>query len=206
MFLNNISFTANYIKPAIIQKINTKNNKAETLEVSCVELNPKDNRDLKAVREVVYDWETTDGYDGAILSYMRNYASEGKYWEVSSCSKEYLDKMKFYAITSQKENFENLDSDDILALGQIKVDDNIELKYLQVKPESFTSYLKKEKFKYIGTQMLKLILSLFPNKDITLCSSPYVYDFYLKNGFEMYKKGGHFIKRQSGVQNNEFLG
>ena len=127
---------------------------------------------------------------------MRNCAGDGKYLEKKTYGKEYLDKMRFYAITAQKENFDNLNSGDILALSQIKLDNDVELKYLQVKPENFSSYLCGEKFKYIGTQMLNLISSLFQGKNITLVTLPKNNGFYLKNGFEMHEKGGRFIKRQ----------
>jgi len=184
-----ISFGAKYINSTTVQKIDTRTGAESPCKVSCVELNPRDDKDLKAVREAVYDWESPDEYDAQILSYMENCANPNE--ENAS----YLKKMKFYAITSQKKNFNNLESGDILALSQIIEGDNVELKYLQVKPLGLSSFLKHQKIKYLGSKMIDLISFLFPDKDITLCSNPRAYNFYLKNGFEKNGRGSFFIKR-----------
>lgn len=93
---------------------------------------------------------------------------------------------RIFALTSQEDNFEKLDSDKILGLVHVSPleQESIFVEHLQVKPDII--YVNNPVFKGVGTGILnslKLItrkISLFPSSEKS------VRDFYEKNGFFEY--------------------
>ncbi len=179
-----ISFGARYISPAIVQKVMFKDAKVLPEKVSFIEFNPKDSVDLEAVYDVSEAWKTKDPYPAMIYSYM-SYCATCK-------AEEESENTKFYALTTQKDNFEKPEAEDIIALAQVNTaesvtdgtKDVVEIEYLQAKPESpLDNYFKPYKFKHIGTGILDVFKKIFKGRKLVLYSNPMACDFYLKNGF-----------------------
>ncbi len=174
-----INFKANYINATTVKRINQT--PVSDKVVSFVELSPQSTSDVKAIRTLSYCWDDNKSLAGDLYCNLRDCSLYGD-----------NSGQKFYAITQQRNNFEKLDSDEILAVAQIRDRDDIHLDLLQVDPANNNDIYLRE-FCHIGTAMLNCLKKLFPNKDITLKSVDSAFDFYLKNGFNRIANSSHFI-------------
>lgn len=174
-----INFKASYINSTTIKRINQPQTTDKV--VSFVELSPQSMSDVKAIRTLSYCWDDNKSFAGDLYNNLRD-------------CRLYSDDsgQKFYAITQQRNNFEKLDSDEILAVAQIHDRDDIHLDLLQVDPANNNDVYLRE-FCYVGTAMLNCLKKLFPDKDITLKSVNSAIEFYLKNGFNRIGDSSHFI-------------
>lgn len=168
----NISFKANFIKPTTIL---TNNNTPKT--VSFVRLDPESISDMNTMRTIANSWGKNKTFVTDIIQ------------DMDDCTDffEHMGK-KFFAITLQKDNFENLSSDNLLGLAEIiqSSADAVKLKYLQVHPEHTTKTRKHKisEFKHIGTAIINALTEIFPNKIIRGEATTEALDFYLGYGFQ----------------------
>lgn len=167
-----ISFGAKYIKPAYVQKISFDDGVPRCIKVSCIELSSENSADVDAAFDVSEIWDTDEGYPERIALSMQTVPNK-----IGA-------KDRYFALTTQKNNFETPDPDKILAISYITTRDNeTEVEYLQVRPSKITDYNKPYTYQKVGTAMLDLFKKLFFDKKIVLWSRPTAVDFYLKNGF-----------------------
>lgn len=172
MMLNNISFTAKYIKSACIQKIPFEDGIPKETKVSCIELDPENNADLDAAFNVAERWNTNEGYPDYIALSMKYPPNEPGVQD------------RYYALTTQNNNFEIPDPEKIIAISQVNIKDNeAHIEFLQAKPVKTNNHNEPFVYKKVGTAMLDLFKKLFFNKTILLYSRPTAIEFYLKNGF-----------------------
>lgn len=162
-----ISFKGNYVCDTQVKK----NNKPYTL--SFVQIDTKNKSDITALSELDYMYQRKSYFgdisDNASLDYR--------------CNMSFNDK-KYYVLTSQKRNFEKLDSDMILGAVQVEPHENCnEINYLQVIPEQNYSNSNRE-YKNLGASIVGTILKLYPDKQLMLYSSNSAIDFYKKLGFK----------------------
>ena len=169
--MSEISFKGNFISHLNIQKIYPIK---MPFKVSVVELNPLDNRDLRALRDVDDLWEAS--FSGNIYKEAASIHNIGEADEAQ----------KFYVLTRQMKNFENIFPDDILAEAKIAEDSfngrSVNLDYLQVHPEHLYDSEVRE-FKGLGRGFLDFFKQLYKGKEIDLHSVFSARDFYFKNGF-----------------------
>ena len=120
---------------------------------------------------------------------------------MDSINKGYVinrDNAKFYAVTSQKDNFKVLDANKVLAVAEVaKTDEStININYLQVDPMQLRGAETAE-FRHIGTAILNAIKDLYPFQDIYLRSTNSAKRFYKSQGFEKLKRNSNeFIFRR----------
>ena len=174
--MNNISFTANYISsPNILRKVN---NKFVQQRVSFVEIDPYDIYDRQTVCSVAKSWVRgkCEGLASLILKNICDIPLNRR------CN---LNE-KYFAITTQFDNFEKLEPNKILALAQITIQrrKQLYLDNLQVHPDNRSKSFNPE-FKKIGTTMLDLLKKIFPQRNIVLDSVENAVPFYEKNGFHL---------------------
>ena len=169
-----ISFGARYINSAQVQKISYVNDFIGPVEVSCVELNPKNANDVNAVMDLVDMWDSNEKYEEIVGLNM--YASS---------EDELTGDVRYYALTEQEDDFENLNPSDILALSQVNVKGgkDVELEYLQVKPEPRLIF-STHTIKRAGCAMLDSLKNIFKGFKITLFSNITATGFYEKNNFK----------------------
>ena len=188
MQVHNITFGANYIKDASIKKKNWKGF-FEPYSVKMLEFNPKSKDDIKAVNDVVWPWGGFRSFSYEIAENMSDIL------EGLNRSSSY----KFYALTQQKKDFEQLNPKDILSLVQI-IDngkDRIKISFLETNPK-YAYASKNSIFKHIGSAMLNAIESMFENRDFYINATDESIPFYEKCGYvktventnEMAKKRG----------------
>lgn len=173
MQVQNISFGARYLKSATIQKKTPLG--PEDYRVAMVELNPYDVNDFAAVDSIPFKWGSYSDIPKAYANNIKNI-----FLELSEQG-----SLRFYALTQQKENFENLESDLILSIAETSNfdDKTLCLELLETYfAESYTS--KIAKFKHIGHAMLDNIKILSRGKDIVAEVAENAEKFYEKEGFE----------------------
>lgn len=149
-----INFKANFIKPVMVKPKDEKSYKT-----SMVELNCSDSKDMETLRDVACMWGTdTYAYD-IYSNVMDDYSP-------ITCDSH------IYALTHQKTDFDELNSDDILCLAQFSNGEVNELDCLQVN--------SSKKYNNIGSSMLYAIKTLHSDP-IYIHSDPLVSNFYKKN-------------------------
>lgn len=173
-----INFRAKFHSIEYIQNL-TPQNQWVRKAASFVELTPDSDRDVSSLRETAYLWnaefpERQVYYNTFATDMMRDI-----YFD------KYTKMYRFFALTNQFQNFENLDSDKILGLVQIKEKSPKlnEIVYLQTEPQNMHGEAR-QKYKYIGSTIIDALRNLFPFRDIELNPIDSSYQFYKKYGFK----------------------
>jgi hypothetical protein len=175
-----INFKANFVNSATIQKQDYKHN-PEDYKVSFVEMHPADTGDYLALNQTNLNWDNCNTLAHDITRTFNKYHDD----KTNTHSNEH-----FFAITRQTDNFEHLEPQNILSVIELKEkkDKSAFVEYLQVSPR-FNHSARKSHFRKIGTAMLDSIKLLISSKKIELSALNSAIDFYLKNGFQIVKKG-----------------
>ena len=148
-------------------------------KVSFVEIDTSNKNDIKALRDIAFEWCRGDTYAGQIYDDARQ-KSINRYYD-------YENKLRFYAITSQKDDFDNLDYKKILAVckSEEKSSEKMYLNYLQVKPSCI--YERPSNYKMVGTGFLDSLKKYYDEITLTSLKLKKVLKFYKNNGFMFYK-------------------
>ena len=171
--LDNINFCATYICTTNIKKNNNSN--LENYTVKVVELDENCKADYDALNSVANDWKkyafNNDTFANSILN------------DISIRKKHRLKTVPIYAITTQKDNFEHVDSKKVLGIAEFSSKGcNNRIEYLQVNPKYIKRYYPDKNFFGIGVAILEFLKSI-SDKPIELTSSKAACKFYEKNGF-----------------------
>lgn len=169
--MNNINFKGKFISQIDIKKLPLN----KPVKVSAVELNPLLKSDLKTLREIDDLWNVE----------FSNYIYKDAV-AINSLIDSHENK-KFYVLTRQKTDYENLNAADILAEAKILLkqsDNSIYLDYLQVDPDNNYYSQQCKLYKGIGTAFLNFFKSAYKNQKIKLHSLFSCTEFYKKNGFQ----------------------
>lgn len=170
--ISNISFRANYIKPAVVQKRTTDGSYADS-KGSFIELDYKDKKDMDSLKKVSETWGAgTFAYD--------------IYEEaLQALEEDNIENKHTYAITQQGSGLDDVNPDEVMGLAYVeeKSPNEKELVYLQVDPSIAKTYEDKP-IKHIGSAMLDSLKSISSDCAITLKSVNSALDFYETNGFK----------------------
>lgn len=169
--INNISFKANYIKPAYIKKVATDGTLKDH-KVAFIELDSLAKKDCDAVQNLNGHWNKCSTFVSEIWNHM------------SDCNwNECAGGKRFFAITQQSSNFKDLDFKKILGIAQVNEGKEAKLSYLQVDPKT-NKHAENRPYKRIGKAMLKSLKDVFKEKRIFV--DEFVEgteDFYKSNGY-----------------------
>ena len=95
----------------------------------------------------------------------------------------------YYALTKQKDGFENLDSSSVLGIAEITDNSagNYRVNYIQVDPKYEYDEERKSasKYKSIGRAMMKTFEKIFDFKKITVSPVFSACEFYEKLGYKV---------------------
>ena len=170
---NSINFKGTFVRPATV-KLSDNLNLYKNHNISMVELNPHSDNDMMALNAVAYSWDHRRTFADDIASNMADYYIENR----PCCQK------KFYVLTEQKQDFDDLDAMDILATAQVsKYNETVMLDFLQVDPD-YTMNRAFSRYKKIGTAFINSLKAIFPDKEIILKPVESAIEFYRTNGFE----------------------
>lgn len=172
--VNNISFRAKLINKSDLGKLieGCYPSCYERQSASFVEIDSSNTDDIKALSEVAKYWMygkfTSNIYHAACA--LRN-------------GSNYYKNHKIYALTTQRSNYNNLNSDKILGLVHVSPnDDNYTfIEHFEVNPQYI--YASEQEYKGIGTAMLDSLKQVYNKLSCCPLSSKYVINFYEKNGF-----------------------
>jgi len=177
---NNINFKANYVKPAIIKKL--EKGCYKPFQASIVEL---ELSDVSSIKEVSKSW-------GQSVSAV---IATDAHWTLTRYDSH------IYALTTQKDKFNNLIPEKVLALADFSEGSiSNHLNYIQVKPncistrygtfwESMKNRVKnifskqKNEYKHIGKEMVNMLKEKSKGKCLELVSFDEAKSFYKKLGF-----------------------
>lgn len=177
---NNLAFKARFLQNIPVLKFNYKTKNYDKVLSSFVEFDPKNIDDAKALSEVVNYWEN-DKYACCILNG----------FEYCTKNLDKCEKYKVFALTSQKNNYDKLISDELLGLAQMDIEDGQThyLSYLQVKPDYIEQYniLGNRIYKGIGSGILSALKKIYNSISLRASSSG-LDSFYKKNNFDLMSK------------------
>ena len=133
-FINHINFQAHKMdfKPRVLKRDDTTG-EYRPEEVSMVEIDLMNPKDLEVLDELDDNWYN-DNY-----MFQSNFIHDINSFAIDSAKhmKSYGKNYKFYAITTQKNDFENLKPEGVLSVCNVKLmDEMINLRYIQSNPES----------------------------------------------------------------------
>lgn len=188
-----INFTARYIKPIEVKKLEDKTYNPAVL--SFVEFEPNNLDDLSTLCKVSHSW----GRSYAKKIYDNAYK---KFFNVQE------DPTFYYGLVVPQDSYEKIDKKDVLGLVEYMPSEQNGnfITYLQVNPNSINkSALKEnvskvfntiknsltfndaksrnENYKGVGTGILDALKSMTKDEPIFLVSDKSAEGFYLKNGF-----------------------
>lgn len=167
---NQTNFNGTLINKKQILKLG-KDNVLTPIEASFVELNPNVEEDLEALRRTANSWKTAE-YAKSI--YISAFSLKRGYF----CN----DILKFYALTEQVKNYENMRPNKILGVMEVVNDsDCAAVNYIQVKPPK--NDIKQ--YKHVGKTMLSSVRHQFENYPIVLNAVESAVGFYKKIGFKL---------------------
>lgn len=169
-----ISFKANFIRDTYIKQVVTPDTSKDK-KVALVELDINHKNDISALKAVARDWDSRAfGYAGCI-------------YDDAIKTLKYPDtKEHYYALTTQKEDYKNLDPKKILGLtlfSDKKFSKN-ELNWLQVEPDcSYSHSGKYRTYKNVGKALVNFVKEI-SDKTISVYPARNATPFYRKLGFE----------------------
>lgn len=177
---NNLNFKARFLQKIPVSKYNNKTKNYDKFLASFVEFDPKNTDDVKALAEAVKYWQN-DSYACCILNVFE-YCTRN----LNNCS-----KYRTFALTSQKNNYDKLISDELLGLAQMELKDGQThyLNYLQVNPDYIEQYniWGDRMYKGVGSGILSALKKIY--NTISLKASSHGLDsFYKKNNFDLISK------------------
>ena len=178
-----VSFGAKPINDITIKKYDRKKKDFINIPVKFVMLESDNRSDIKVLDKIANQWAKAD--------YMRRIATASHWMNELPIS--------IYALTTQKDKFEKLKSSKILGFAEMRKNENFPdydwLHYLQVKPEAINTQKGENKtYQYVGTSMINSLKRIYRNISLFSADSPYVENFYRKNGFiEDYMLTRHYL-------------
>ena len=140
--------------------------------ISFIQIQPEVSSDIDALKNIAYFWE---------------YDKFGKNIYYAACAvrnkSKYYKNHQVYALTSQKRNFDSLNSNQILGLVHTcpEKDGFTFIEHLQVSPEMI--YQREPEYKGIGTAILDSLKTFCKKIYCNPSQEKSVLDFYSKNGF-----------------------
>ena len=169
------NFRAKFIKNTTISKQieNTKSYKDEI--VSCIQIDPQNKFDIDALENIAKYWA-----DGHFVTNIYHVAcamrDDSKYYKYN----------QIFAVTKQKDNFENLNSDRILGLVHVSPlnENSLFIEHIEADPEIISK--TNREYKGIGTAILNYLKTITNKITCFPSSSKTVKKFYFKNDFVEY--------------------
>ena len=180
-----ISFQANYITSGIVKK-RTLDNKYQNQDVAFVEFDLNSYSDKRTMKKISKAWSKEFNKlekQGEKLSGETCFAKT--IWDYFKISCRKPDLRSYYAITTQTDNFEKLNPDEVLGLARVTNEGLgiYELEHLQVKPEH-TAFIKNPEYKRIGSGVLDCLLLSLPFREFKVVPTFAAAEFYAKYGFQ----------------------
>ncbi len=180
-----ITFKANLSALTNIKQL-TGEQTYKNIPAAFVELQIDSEDDLNALETIAYDWQDGDIYARDVYERFRI-----NYEEQNPKTNE-----RFFALTTQSENFKNLNPYKILGVAELyKPSENIsEIEFLQTSP-AYLNNIELPQIKHIGKAMIDCFKMIIKDKDISLYTTASAKSFYEKMGFKNIESNLMLLKR-----------
>ena len=172
--MNTINFTANLIKHTQIPK-RFVDDEYYPSTVSIVELDKNNDTDVEALKQTSYLWNDQQA----------KYSSNIYHEAVKGYDYDNIEAEHFLALTEQTGSYERLNPNCILGLMLFSqtYDDEDEITWLQVRPNTYSKQTWKREYKEVGKSLIDLLKETKLKKPIHVQSSNEAVEFYKKQGF-----------------------
>jgi len=181
----NPSFKSEYVADSHVL-VKNSSGEYEPLETSIVKLDVTDKNDMKVLKTITKDWAK----EYKKYNYGEHYSS-AILWTAKQEKKHIQNKgytnTQFYMMTTQDDDFKNLNPKNVLAEVEIFNSDaceNILVDYLQVRPKYKFNGTKDRPVKKIGENFIKDLTNKVVNKKGSLFSDQFSCEFYRAIGAE----------------------
>ena len=178
--MDSINFTANHIRNVTIAK--KYYNKYKPCKVSLVEMDAASKRDMKVISDTADKWDisfTCFTYEDMVKAHS---------------DPDEFDKLKVYALTKQKSNFDKMRYSDILGVIEVRkgYEDGNKIEVLQTNPK----FIKEKRnpfpvFKRIGEKLTKYVKREFRKDPLYVHPAKTAIPFYEKFGFRKSKEASN---------------
>ena len=179
-----LSFQAHPMKyRPTVMKLNNEDKNYRQEQVSMVEIDLDNKNDIKTLSNLSENWTNAN--------LVTSLYSEAK--EMSE-EDEYRLDYRFYAITSQNDDFENLDPEKILSVCEIETsedDDSAFIEYIQSHPDSSSKIYPE--YKRGASAMLDGLKYYYDNIRLYAIPTKDVLNFYKRNDFYPCCKNRHYL-------------
>lgn len=167
-----INFKGKYIQPITIQRKGL-DSKFHDYRASLAELKINSQNDLMTINNLNCNWGNCQTLVNDTAKLFNSLYAKTKPHEDEH----------FYVITTQKENYDKLNQDNILGILQTKnKNGKIEIENLQVSPSTNYSAIVRN-FKQVGRSLVMAVIKLNSDKSIEILSEFSAMPFYEKMGF-----------------------
>lgn len=170
---NSVTFGAKRLQTPTIAQYNRQLKTYMPQDVSFIELKPKNDNDMQAVKELTNIW-----FDASYIQAFFEDITEMRKHSPSI-------KSRFFAITAQTKNFRKPNSSEILGVAEINYNHIYApyLDYLQVNPALLSPHFEPP-FKGVGTGILNALKNMYDSITLNSAAKEKVTEFYEKNGFK----------------------
>ena len=182
MDIDSISFGALPINNTKILQFDKKTKRFLPEKVKFVQIDSRNKLDITALDSLIDKWKGAD--------YIRRIVTASHWVGIAP--------IEVYAITSQKDKFESLDSEKILGLAEMRDDirpNYKRLHYLQVNPKAINVNQTGDKnYKLVGRKMIKSLKKIYKRIALDSADSPNIEKFYQNNCFiKDYRTEGRYL-------------
>ena len=163
-----VNFKANLLSKTYVRKLDPIKNKFVPHEVSFLEINSREKRELKAIKRLGCLWNSEEDFATKIF---RKAKSDPR--------------LRTFVLTTQQENFDTVDETKILGITQLSKENPEQycIEYLETDPrQQYTN--KDREFKKVGRRILHSLKKAFYDKSIRVKYLMERTSFYYDNGFE----------------------
>lgn len=163
-----VNFRANYLSSTNVRRLDPIKNKFVPYKVNFLEINPREKRDIKALKKLSKLWNSEDDFAGKIY---RNAKSDPR--------------LRTFILTEQGDNFNIVEENSILGITQLSKESPEQycIEFLETDPQYQLSNPNR-KIKSIGKRMLHSLKKVFYDKSIRVKYLMERTSFYWDNGFD----------------------
>ena len=180
-----ISFKANLIGETTVKQYNSKTSAYENRPAYFISYDKRSEADLNSAIATSRLWKKGDKYAKNIVN---NLCFAHKRKPYMLCFN------KFYALTLQKDNFEKVIPEKVLAMAEtLNKNGTMYIEFLQVNPK-YTAGITNRKYKDCGQAIIESLKNVRRIKDIILASNLNSIKFYEKCNFACKDGLMHFTK------------
>lgn len=183
MNVNNITFGAIPINKTTIKRYDKNTKEFLKIPANFLKIDANNPYDMSAINQLEKKWKGAKYIQRIVTA--SHWISSRKFVEID-----------VYALSTQEKNFDKLKPNKILGIVEMRNDNNNpksrKIYHLQVKPSAINVNNLKNKYKHVGSSILKSLKKIYKRMSVFADDNPNIVQFYIRNGFiEDYQGKNH---------------